>query len=196
MTLNKLMIFEEKSIFTFFLEKKSYQKTIENDDFCIYENAFISEEWEEEKTYILFSESNTKKALEYAFENFLFEKIVSVWFAEILSNPDLKEGDIVIANTFLKWWKNPIFLENSIWENYDLTKFWLSLNWVCDSMIDLDSNEEKDHIDICDKDIYDVLLYIKDNSYYIEKTFSIKIVWKNNKETNIENAYNISDLII
>ncbi|MDF1682609.1 MAG: hypothetical protein P1U46_02535 [Patescibacteria group bacterium] len=43
-------------------------------------------------------------------------------------------------------------------------------------MIDLDSKEEKDHIDIFDKNIYDILFYIKDNSDYIEKTFSIKIV--------------------
>jgi len=52
-------------------------------------------------------------------------------FSKHLDNNDLQIWDIMIPNTFIDSSNKPMFLEYSIWENYDMKKFWLILNWIC-----------------------------------------------------------------
>jgi adenosylhomocysteine nucleosidase len=95
-------------------------------------------------------------AMTYVLENYSPDKIINIWIAGNLNNDDAKIWDVFLPNTFIqhdmylpfKWEhldyaKKWIFLEYAIWENVDLNKFGLVLNWICltgDQFID---NEEK-----------------------------------------------------
>ncbi len=84
-------------------------------------------------------------ATTYLFENYEINKLINIWIAWNLDNSgDIKIWDVFLPNTFIQHdmylpfeWKNldyakkPIFLDYAIWDNIDLTKFWLIMNWVC-----------------------------------------------------------------
>ncbi len=84
-------------------------------------------------------------ATTYLLENYLVNKIINIWIAGNLDNSwDIKIWDVFIPNTFIQhdlylpfdwdhldYAKKPIFLDFAVWENFDLTKFWLIMNWVC-----------------------------------------------------------------
>ena len=84
-------------------------------------------------------------ATTYLLENYNVNKIVNIWIAGNLDNSgDIKIWDVFIPNTFIQhdlylpfdgdhldYAKKPIFLDYAIWENFDLTKFWLIMNGVC-----------------------------------------------------------------
>jgi nucleoside phosphorylase len=84
-------------------------------------------------------------ATTYLFENYDINKLINIWIAWNLDNSgDIKIWDVFVPNTFIQhdlylpfdwdhldYAKKPIFLDYAIWENYDLTKFGLIMNWVC-----------------------------------------------------------------
>ena len=83
-------------------------------------------------------------ATTYLFENYDVFKLINIGIAWNISDDDIKVWDVFIPNTFIKhdlhlpfdgdhldYIKKPIFLESSVWENYDLQKFGLILNGVC-----------------------------------------------------------------
>lgn len=113
----------------------------------------------------------------YIFENYQVDKLVNIWIAGSLQNVDVRVGDVFLPNTFIQhdmylpfegahldYAKAPIFLEYAIWENLDLNKFGLVMNWVCltgDQFID---KEEKvaelreDHgADLCEMEAFSIL---------------------------------------
>ena len=84
-------------------------------------------------------------ATTYLLENYDVNKIINIWIAWNLdTSGDIKIWDVFVPNTFIQhdlylpfdwdhldYAKKPIFLDYAIWENYDLTKFGLIMNWVC-----------------------------------------------------------------
>ena len=75
-------------------------------------------------------------ATTYLFENYDVFKLINIGIAWNISDDDIKVWDVFIPNTFIKhdlhlpfdgdhldYIKKPIFLESSVWENYDLQKF-------------------------------------------------------------------------
>ena len=84
-------------------------------------------------------------ATSYLLENYDVNKIVNIWIAWNLdTSGDIKIWDVFIPNTFIQhdlylpfdwdhldYAKKPIFLDYAVWENFDLTKFGLIMNWVC-----------------------------------------------------------------
>ena len=190
MILSKLIIVEEKEILDFYMSLKSYS-IVDNDlGLYIYTLELESEEWTEREV-LVYSEDTFYKTLDYVFENYQIDNVTIAWKADIVSNIDLKHEDVILPNTFLKWWENPIFLDNTIWENYDLKVFWLVLNWVCDS--DLENNKDIDFVDISDNKTYDILRYLHTNNLeLLEKTIVLKIVWNYEK---VDNLYNVTLLL-
>jgi len=93
----------------------------------------------------------------YVFENYLVDKLINIWIAWNLESGDTQIWDVFMPNTFIQhdmylpfewthldYAKKAIFLENNTWENFDLEKFGLILNWVCVTWdIFVDSDEIK-----------------------------------------------------
>ena len=131
----------------------------------------------------------------YIFENYQVDKLVNIWIAGSLQNVDVRVGDVFLPNTFIQhdmylpfegahldYAKAPIFLEYAIWENLDLNKFGLVMNWVCltgDQFID---KEEKvaelreDHgADLCEMEAFSILSVAREY-YALDKCVVIKAV--------------------
>jgi hypothetical protein len=98
-----------------------------------------------------------------------------------------------MPNVFIsKTDENPIFLEYVIWENYDLTKFWLILNWLCISW----EVSIEDTFDITEDDIYAIFKEIQKVDLLTKST---AVLWVNlGKENNdvVNNVYNIIELVL
>jgi len=166
-------------------------------------------------------------ATTYLLENYDVNKIINIWIAWNLDNSwDTKIWDVFIPNTFLQhdiylpfeweeynYLKKSIFLDYAIWENYDLTKFGLIMNWVCltwDQFID--DEEIKENLreslswDIVDMESFAILSVAK--AYNIlDKCVVIKAVsdWAepdskedcfNNLEFAMWNSISILELIL
>lgn len=118
-----------------------------------------SDEWEEKIVLILawIWKIQATIATTYLLENYIVDKIINIGIAWNLAwKEDIKVWDVFLPNTFIQHdiylpfdWEHlnyatkPIFLETNIWENYDLTKFGLLLNWVCLTWDQFIDNEEK-----------------------------------------------------
>lgn len=92
----------------------------------------------------------------YLFENYDIDKLVNIWIAWNISDQWVKVWDVFLPNTFIKhdlylpfdgehldYIKKPIFLDYAVWNNFDLNKFWLILNWICLTGSQFIDNEEK-----------------------------------------------------
>lgn len=92
----------------------------------------------------------------YLFENYDIDKLVNIWIAWNISDQWVKVWDVFLPNTFIKhdlylpfdgehldYIKKPIFLDYAVWNNFDLSKFWLILNWICLTGSQFIDNEEK-----------------------------------------------------
>lgn len=140
---------------------------------------------------------NIKKSLEQIKELYIIEKILLIWNSQIIKNQDIEIWDIIIPNTFLdKSWENPIFIDYAVWENYDLNKFWLILNWI-DHNIDeisdenINSLKESWYSDIADKDSYELLCALDKDE--LTKTVVIRNCIQSEKDK--DNQYIINNLI-
>lgn len=162
----------------------------------------------------------------FLLENYNFEKIINVWIAWNLESTDAKIWDVFLPNTFIQHdiylpfeWKHldyakkPIFLEYAVWENYDLTKFWLILSWVCltwDIFVDkpeiAQDLREKFSWDIVDMEAFAILSVARAYDM-LDKCVVIKAVsdWANseskdthmdNLEFAMENSISVLDLVI
>jgi len=140
---------------------------------------------------------NIKKSLEQIKELYIIEKILLIWNSQIIKNQDIEIWDIIIPNTFLdKNWENPIFIDYAVWENYDLNKFWLILNWInhnIDKINDdnINSIKESWYSDIADKDSYELLSVLDKDE--LTKTVVIRNCIQSEKDK--DNQYIINNLI-
>ena len=165
-------------------------------------------------------------ATTYLLENYDVNKIINIWIAWNISDEDVKIWDVFIPNTFIKhdlylpfewehldYIKKPIFLENSVWENFDLTKFGLILNWVCltwsqfiDDEVIKKELKEKHAWDIVEMEAFAVLSVARAYDM-LDKCIVIKAVsdWAdsesqdahmNNLEFAMENSISVLELVI
>lgn len=169
----------------------------------------------DEKIVLVFSwiwKIQASIATSYLLENYSVDKLINIWIAGNLSWNDLKVWDVILPNTFvqqdmylpfewehLNYAKKPIFLEYAVWENYDLQKFGLILNWVCvtwDEFVDKQERVDELRIDfwadICDMEAFAVLSVAREYDI-LDKCVVIKSIsdWADNeaKEAHMDNLY-------
>lgn len=141
-------------------------------------------------------------AMTHILENYSPDKIINIWIAWNLNNTDAKIWDVFLPNTFIQhdiylpfdwdhldYAKKPIFLEYAIWENVDLNKFGLALNWVCltwDQFIDdkdkVVSLREEYWADICEMEAFAILSVARQYDV-LDKCVVIKAIsdWADNE---------------
>lgn len=169
----------------------------------------------DEKIVLVFSwiwKIQSSIATSYLLENYSVDKLINIWIAGNLAWNDLKVWDVILPNTFvqqdmylpfewehLNYAKKPIFLEYAVWENYDLQKFGLILNWVCvtwDEFVDKQERVDELRIDfwadICDMEAFAVLSVAREYDI-LDKCVVIKSIsdWADNeaKEAHMDNLY-------
>lgn len=167
----------------------------------------------DEKIVLVFSwiwKIQASIATSYLLENYSVDKLINIWIAGNLAWNDLKVWDVILPNTFvqqdmylpfewehLNYAKKPIFLEYAVWENYDLQKFGLILNWVCvtwDEFVDKQERVDELRIDfwadICDMEAFAVLSVAREYDI-LDKCVVIKSIsdWADNeaKEAHMDN---------
>ena len=159
----KVIFTENEEIRNEILKNINLEEKNKTEDFIIYE--WSRELYKDEESLVLVYFTDFSEALKYAKENYDIFKILitSIW--NTTWNLDFKSGDVIIPNTFIsKTEEDPIFLEYVVWENYDLTKFWLILSWLClswEATID-------DTFDISEDNIYSNLTEIKKDRKSVE----------------------------
>ncbi len=212
MELTKVIMTAMKEEADLIIKKFDLKLVKELKNISIYEWNRESEEWKE-KVVLAVSwiwKTQATIATTYLCENYLIDKLVNIWIAWNLSDWDIKIGDVFMPNTFIQhdmylpfdwdhldYAKKPIFLEYAIWENYDLTKFGLILNWVCLTWDQFVDNEEKVEelrlkfwADLCEMEAFSVLSVAREYDI-LDKCVVIKAVsdWADNeaKEAHMDN---------
>lgn len=142
-----------------------------------------------------------KETVFYVKENYIIQKFILLWSSFIARNQDIETWDIMIPNSFIdENGDNPIFLEYAVWENFDLNKFWLILNWVCsDKVKDTEIiNSDESYFDIFDHDSYNFLKCLTKEDLELAVVIRVCIKDESDIENNyfIENLLNIVDVMI
>lgn len=154
---------------------------------------------------ILINNSFIREWIEYIFDNFSISNINIINITKKYYNFDYNMWDIIIPNTFVSCHNiKPIFLEPNIWENYNLEKFWLILNWICyslnsDEQLDnkLDEKNIKDSVDLVDMNSYSILEQINDIDNMVNVSVLEVVSWKELKDwCIIDNLFLVLDLTI
>lgn len=194
MKLNKFVFSNEQEIKNEISRIYDLELTYKEDNFSLFKlKRTINQDTED--IYFLYFD-NFSSWFKYIKENYVLDKIIILWFAEIFwSDVDLKSWDVILPNTFLNKDDNDkIFLEYAIWENYDLNSFWLILSWI---LVSWDPEEENEiFADIKDTDSFDLLKEIS-SSDNLDKTVVIKwVLWSLEKKQIAKNIFNIFDLVV
>ena len=198
MNLNKFIFSKEEDIKKQIFDFYDYKIIEKNSNLELFEIKSKYQDSQDESIYeeklFFVNYIDFKKSFKYISENYVIDKIALLWFANVLEWFDMKDWDVIIPNTFINSKDDEtIFLEYSIWQNYDFNKFWLILNGICTSW---DSSCERwVCADIIDDDSFFVLKEIS-MSWILDKTVVIKwIVWddkdRNEASTNIVNILGI-----
>ncbi len=206
MNLNTKIIFTNDEFISKALISKFDLKKLENTEIEIYTWKRETENELDNLALVFCHNNNFKESVLYVKEHYIIFKYLILGSSYIIRNNDLDTWDIMIPNSFIdSAWENPIFVEYAVWENYDLNKFWLILNWVSreweiiqnDEIIQQD-NKECFISDIMDIDSYNLLKNFDNED--LEKTVVIRLCVKNeeDKKNNffIDNLLNIVDVMI
>jgi len=186
----KIIFTSEEPIKDKILEINSLQEKYKEDWFVIYE--WFRELYKDEENIVLVYFNDFSSSLKYIKENYDIFKIIvaSIWIKTW--NLDIKSWDVIIPNTFIsKKEENPIFVEYLVWENYDLTKFWLVLSWLC---ISWEVNNE-DTFDISEDNIYEILSKIKEVDL-LNKTTAVMWISFEKDDDVYNNTVNIIELVL
>lgn len=186
MKLIKIIFTQSNKIKDDIIKLNNFDEKVKNDDFTILE--WYRNIYKDEESVVLVYFNSFNKALSYVKDNYDIFKIIIAWLSDKIWNFDLNPWDVIIPNTFInKSSPDAIFIEYASWENYNLTKFWLVLSWLCISW----KPEVDDTFDIWEENIYDNLNEIK-NLNLINKT--IVVFWiKLEENREVEN--NVSSVI-
>ena len=190
MKINKIVIALNEQIFLEFCKTLDIKNIKTNEDIIIWEKDRENAEWEEESLIIVHGK-DIAKTVDFVKSTFIYiEKIILANSANILSNGELQKWDVIIPNTFL--WNNgsTIFVENMIWEDYDLNNFWLVLNWMCGEK--KSSNEESKEEFLADIESEYVYSYLQllQSEELLEKTIVTLQIW----EESYTNLIAVSDM--
>lgn len=208
MILNTRVIFTTDEFIKNSIIKKFNFKKWDEVKFDLYTLQREIDDETENLVFVYFKKEFTIEVINFVKENYILFKIVIIWYSQIVRNQDLDAWDIILPNTFIdSSWNNPIFLDYAVWENYDLNKFWLILNWICMdkdcecSKCDIDnSNEISEEFvsDIIDCSTYKILTNLEKED--TEKTVVISICVNSKDDKNntifIDNLLNIVDVMI
>lgn len=198
MKINKILIAETEKLFLDFAKKLGFKDIKTNEDIIMSEKSSTSEDNEEENTVLIYSK-NILKLVDFIKNKYIvIDKILICNSAEILSNTELKSWDIIIPNTFI--WTHPhplpnkegsniIFLESTIWKDYDMKNFGLILNWICSDNKD---NQGEFEADIYSENIFTYLKAIKSEEL-LDKTIVLSEV---DEESDFSNLIAIADMMI
>jgi len=186
----KVILTQNNEIKEKIIENNYFEEKENNAEFTVYEG--FRELYKEEEKLILVDFNNISEALKYIKENYDVFKIIiaSIW--DKTWNLDIKSWDVIVPNTFIsKKEDNPIFIEYAVWENYDLTKFWLVLSWLC---ISWEVNNE-DSFDISEDNIYSTLKEINSQEL-LNKTTAIMWISFEKGDDACNNTVNIIELVL
>lgn len=212
MNLTKAIITAMKEEAELIIKKFNLKETKSLKNIKIFEWTRSWDDWEENLVLVLWWIWKIQAAIAttYLLENYSVDKIINIWIAGNLTGNDLKVWDVLLPNTFIQqdmylpfewshldYAKKPIFLEYAIWENYDLQKFWLILNWVCvtgDEFVDKEERISKLRVDfwadICEMEAFSILSVAREYNM-LDKCIVIKAIsdWADNeaKETHMNN---------
>ena len=212
MNLTKAIITAMKEEAELIIKKFNLKETKSLKNIKIFEWTRSWDDWEENLVLVLWWIWKIQAAIAttYLLENYSVDKIINIWIAGNLTGNDLKVWDVLLPNTFtqqdmylpfewshLDYAKKPIFLEYAIWENYDLQKFWLILNWVCvtgDEFVDKEERISKLRVDfwadICEMEAFSILSVAREYNM-LDKCIVIKAIsdWADNeaKEAHMNN---------
>ena len=226
--LTKAIITAMKEEAEIIIKKFDLKETNKLKNIKIFEGKRVGDEWEENIILVLawIGKIQTSIATTYLLENYSVDKIINIWIAGNVSGTDLKIWDVVLPNTFIQhdiylpfewehldYAKKPIFLEYAVWENYDLQKFWLMLNWVCVTWDEFIDNEEKISdlrinfwADVCEMEAFAILSVAREYDM-LDKCIVIKAVsdgadndakeaHMTNLDFAMENSVSILDFIL
>ena len=212
MNLTKAIITAMKEEAGLIIKKFNLKETKSLKNIKIFEWTRSWDDWEENLVLVLWWIWKIQAAIAttYLLENYSVDKIINIWIAGNLTGNDLKVWDVLLPNTFIQqdmylpfewshldYAKKPIFLEYAIWENYDLQKFWLILNWVCvtgDEFVDKEERISKLRVDfwadICEMEAFSILSVAREYNM-LDKCIVIKAIsdWADNeaKEAHMNN---------
>ena len=212
MNLTKAIITAMKEEAELIIKKFDLKETKSLKNIKILEWTRSWDDWEENLVLVLWWIWKIQAAIAttYLLENYSVDKIINIWIAGNLTGNDLKVWDVLLPNTFIQqdmylpfewshldYAKKPIFLEYAIWENYDLQKFWLILNWVCvtgDEFVDKEERISKLRVDfwadICEMEAFSILSVAREYNM-LDKCIVIKAIsdWADNeaKEAHMNN---------
>ncbi len=174
MKINKIVIALNEQIFLEFCKTLDIKNIKTNEDTIIWEKDRNNSEWEEEILTIIHWKDIAKTLYFIKSTYILIDKIILTNSANILSNWELQEWDVIVPNTFIADSWDAKFLESTIWEDYDLKSFWLVLNGICS-----DSNSEADEFqaDIVSEWIYNYLTLLEKEELFSKVSVVLQI-WK------------------
>lgn len=228
MNLTKAIITAMKEEADLIIKKFGLKETKSLKNIKIFEWTRSWDDWEENLVLVLWWIWKIQAAIAttYLLENYSVDKIINIWIAGNLTGNDLKVWDVLLPNTFIQqdmylpfewshldYAKKPIFLEYAIWENYDLQKFWLILNWVCvtgDEFVDKEERISKLRVDfwadICEMEAFAILTTAREYGI-LDKCIVIKAIsdWAdneakdahmNNLEFAMENSIAILEFVL
>ena len=228
MNLTKAIITAMKEEAELIIKKFNLKETKSLKNIKIFEWTRSWDDWEENLVLVLWWiwKIQATIATTYLLENYSVDKIINIWIAGNLTGNDLKVWDVLLPNTFIQqdmylpfewehldYAKKPIFLEYAIWENYDLQKFWLILNWVCvtgDEFVDKEERISKLRVDfwadICEMEAFAILTTAREYGI-LDKCIVIKAIsdWAdneakdahmNNLEFAMENSIAILEFVL
>ena len=228
MNLTKAIITAMKEEAELIIKKFNVKETKSLKNIKIFEWTRSWDDWEENLVLVLWWIWKIQAAIAttYLLENYSVDKIINIWIAGNLTGNDLKVWDVILPNTFIQqdmylpfewehldYAKKPIFLEYAIWENYDLQKFWLILNWVCvtgDEFVDKEERISKLRVDfwadICEMEAFAILTTAREYGI-LDKCIVIKAIsdWAdneakdahmNNLEFAMENSIAILEFVL
>lgn len=226
--LTKAIITAMKEEAEIIIKKFDLKETNKLKNIKIFEGKRVGDDGEENIILVLawIGKIQASIATTYLLENYSVDKIINIWIAGNVSGTDLKIWDVVLPNTFIQhdiylpfewehldYAKNPIFLEYAVWENYDLQKFWLMLNWVCVTWDEFIDNEEKISdlrinfwADVCEMEAFAILSVAREYDM-LDKCIVIKAVsdgadneakeaHMTNLDFAMENSVSILDFIL
>lgn len=204
MNLTKAIVTAMKEEADLIIKKFGLKETKSLKNIKIFEWTRVWDDWEENIVLVLWWIWKIQAAIAttYLLENYSVDKLINIWIAWNLTGNDLKVWDVILPNTFvqqdmylpfewehLDYAKKPIFLEYAIWENYDLQKFWLILNWVCATWDEFVDNRDRMlelrndfWADICEMEAFAILTTATEYGI-LDKCIVIKAIsdWADNE---------------
>ncbi|MCP4524021.1 MAG: hypothetical protein GY828_07435 [Candidatus Gracilibacteria bacterium] len=190
MKINKLLVTTQKEIFENISQRFTLEEVPQESQFQVHFGQNNITEEDENIILVYISNITDISWLEYIQENYLFEKVVFLGYAMSELNFDLKEGDVIMPNSFISGDSSEkgIFLEYAVGKNYDLTQFGLILSGICYSSENITSETiqklQEDGIDVYDSGVFSILTTLKKQEL-LDKTVVMQGVLSDKTKTTV-----------